>query len=147
MNIRAAEVEDLQQVKAIDQLLFEEESYPIFALRQFLDISYGLMKVVEIGREIIAYCIGHYNSEKKEAWFLSLGVLPEYRGRKIGESLTTNLVEEVKAMGATTVNLTVHPENKPGISIYERLGFETQENTENYYLDHSPRLVMVKNLC
>ncbi|RDV14828.1 N-acetyltransferase [Pontibacter diazotrophicus] len=146
MIIRAAEIEDIKQIKAIDQLLFEDESYPIFALRQLHDITNGLMKVAELDKEIVAYGIGHYNNEKQEAWFLSLGVLPCYRGRKIGERLTSDMVEDVKAMGASSIYLTVHPENEHGINIYEKLGFETQQAAENYYLDHSPRLVMVKNL-
>ena len=146
MIIRAAEIEDLQQVKEIDQLLFKEESYPVFALRQLLDITNGLMKVVEFGKTIVGYAIGHYNSEKQEAWFLSLGVMPGYRGRKIGENLTADLIKEVTAMGATSINLTVHPDNKPGINIYEGLGFEAQNTATNYYLDQSPRLIMVKGL-
>ncbi|MFD2998936.1 GNAT family N-acetyltransferase [Pontibacter toksunensis] len=146
MKIRAADIDDLPQVRKIDQLLFQEESYPVFALRQLLDITNGLMKVVEYGKEIVGYAIGHYNSEKQEAWFLSLGVLPGYRGRKFGEKLTADLMEEVKAMGAMTIKLTVHPENIPGINIYQALGFKAQETATNYYLDHSPRLIMVKDL-
>lgn len=146
MIIRAAEIEDLQQVKVIDLLLFHEESYPLFTLRQLLDITNGLMKVVECGKKIVGYAIGHYNSEKQEAWFLSMGILPGYRGRKLGESLTADMIEEVKALGATSINLTVHPDNKPGINIYESLGFEAHNMATNYYLDHSPRLIMVKAL-
>lgn len=146
MVIRAAEIEDIKQIKAIDQLLFKNESYPVFALRQLHDITNGLMKVAELDKVIVAYGIGHYNNEKQEAWFLSLGVLPGYRGRQIGEGLISDMVEEVRAMGASSIYLTVHPENEPGINIYEKLGFKIRQAAENYYLDHSPRLVMVKNL-
>ena len=144
--IRTAEIEDLKQVKAIDQSLFKEDSYPVFALRQLLDITNGLMKVAVLEDKIVGYIIGHHNRDEQEAWFLSLGVLPHYRGNKIGEGLTVALTEDVAERGAKDIFLTVHPENKPGRSLYNKLGFKNHQTSEDYYLDGLPRLIMKMSL-
>ncbi|MBC5991828.1 GNAT family N-acetyltransferase [Pontibacter cellulosilyticus] len=144
VNIRAATVHDLKAVKAIDETLFGAETYPLFALRQLLDITNGLLLIAEESDKIAGYAIGHYNAVQEEAWFLSLGVLPEVRGLGIGESLTKGLINAVEQLGAKCIYLTVHPSNMGGIRIYEKLGFVKDSAENDYYGDGSPRLIMVK---
>ncbi|MEJ8802437.1 GNAT family N-acetyltransferase [Pontibacter sp. H249] len=144
LYLRAATVEDLKAVKAIDEALFGEDTYPLFALRQMLDITEGLFKVALLDDKVVGYAIGHYNSEAKQAWLLSLGVLLAYRGQGIGEKLTHTLLAEVEAKGANTSYLTVHPDNKQGINIYKKLGFVEHHSVSDYYGDGIPRLIMVK---
>lgn len=146
MKIRTAVSADLEQIKFIDAESFGKNVYPMFVLRQLLDISDGLMKVAVFDDKVIGYAIGHYNQEKAESWFLSLGVLPSYRGNKVGENLTHALLDEVKARKARKVMLTVDPGNSVGLSIYIRLGFKEVQFHENYYYDNSPRMVMSLNL-
>ena len=142
--IRAATVEDLKAVKAIDEALFGEDTYPLFVLRQLLDITSSFFKVALLENKVVGYAIGHYHSEAKQAWFLSLGVLQEYGGQGIGEKLTKALLEGVEAKGGRESYLTVHPENKRGISIYKKLGFVEQKYVPDYYGDGVPRLIMVR---
>lgn len=142
MQIRSAVSGDLERIKEIDAISFGDNTYPMFVLRQFLDISAGLMKVAEIEQEVVGYAIGHHNKEKSESWFLSLGVLPGYRGRKIGESLTEALLEDVRSRNSQKVLLTVDPKNLTGLKIYERLGFKKELFEENYYQDNTPRIIM-----
>jgi [ribosomal protein S18]-alanine N-acetyltransferase len=142
--IRAASFEDLKAVKAIDETLFGADTYPLFALRQLLDITSSLFKVALLDDKVVGYAIGHYNAEVKEAWFLSLGVLKAYSGKGIGEKLTLTLLEEAEEKGAKASYLTVHPENKRGLSIYKKLGFEEREWVSGYYGDGVPRIIMVR---
>ncbi|GAB3201065.1 ribosomal-protein-alanine N-acetyltransferase [Pontibacter aydingkolensis] len=144
LQIRPAQLQDLTAVKAVDELLFGQDTYPLFALRQLLDITGDLLLVAEFNESIIGYAIGHYNSETKTAWFLSLGVLPEFRGQSIGEKLIDSLIETVEAKGATAIYLTVDPVNKSGFRLYEKLGFVQHHSKHNYYLDGMPRIVMVR---
>lgn len=146
MHIRTAVSDDLEHIRNIDSVSFGENAYPMFVLRQYLDIADGLMKVAEVDSKVVGYAIGHHNHEKSETWFLSLGVLPGYRGRKVGENLTNALLQDVRARNTRKVLLTVDPENQTGISIYERLGFEKEQFEHNYYLDNTPRIIMSKVL-
>ncbi|GAB3527227.1 N-acetyltransferase [Pontibacter brevis] len=145
-SIRAAGVEDLPQIKAIDDYIFEEDAYPTFVLRQLIDITPELIKVAAVEGEVVGYAIGHHNMETGEAWILSAGVLPGCRCGGIGFRLLQSLVEDMAGNGARTIVLTVQPHNKAGINLYQKLGFQAFRTSENYYLDQLPRLIMKKDL-
>ncbi|EJF08377.1 GNAT family N-acetyltransferase [Pontibacter sp. BAB1700] len=87
LTIRKAELRDLKAVKAIDQLLFGADSYPLFVLRQLYDITGDYLLVAETGGEVIGYMLSHLDQAKSQGWLLSLGVLPAHRGKRIGEKL------------------------------------------------------------
>lgn len=142
MNIRAATVQDLLHIKQIDSTLFQEDSYPLFVLRQFLDISNGLLQVAETAGTVAGYTLGHYNPEKAEGWILSLAVLPDYRGQQAGYKLTASVLAEMEAKGAVHTYLTVYPDNLSALALYRRLGFSDYAASGNYYQDHSPRTIM-----
>jgi [ribosomal protein S18]-alanine N-acetyltransferase len=144
--IRQAQLSDLRAVKAIDQLLFGADSYPLFVLRQFYDIGGEYLLVAETQGEVVGYMLAHYDQAKSLGWLLSLGVLPAHRGKRIGEKLMAACMGLMEAKGVETLYLTVHPDNAAGINIYTRLGFEVQESLPDYYLDNSPRLLMQKQV-
>lgn len=144
--IRSAEVADLRAVKAIDLLLFGEDSYPLFVLRQFYDIGAHLIKVAELSGAVVAYILAHHGEQKGQGWLLSLGVLPEHRGKRIGEKLMAACMAEMEKEAISEIFLTVHPENKTGITIYTRLGFEVRAELPDYFLDDRPRLLMGRRI-
>lgn len=146
LTIRKAELSDLKVIKSIDQLSFGADSYPLFVLRQFYDITGDHLLVAETGGEVVGYMLSHLDVAHSKGWLLSLGVLPAHRGKRIGENLMTATVALMEDKGATMLYLTVHPDNATGISIYTRLGFEIQEQLTDYYLDNSPRLLMTKKI-
>lgn len=53
-----------------------------------------------------------------------LGVDPAYRQQEIGKSVLLNGLEDLKAKGIDTVELTVDSENPAACSLYESVGFE-----------------------
>lgn len=56
-------------------------------------------------------------------WLGGVGVVPSRRRQGIGELLTRNLLEQAGAVEATEMSLEVIVENRPAISLYEKLGF------------------------
>lgn len=146
LTIRKAELSDLRAVKAIDAHSFGADSYPLFVLRQFYDITGDYLLVAESGGEVVGYLLSHLDHENTKGWLLSLGVLPAHRGKRIGEKLLAATLALIEAKGVAVLYLTVHPNNVAGISIYTRLGFTVQEEVADYYLDHSPRLLMSRQV-
>lgn len=144
--IRKAEQHDLRTVKAIDQLLFGQDSYPLFVLRQFFDITGDYLLVAETEGEIVGYILAHYDPSRLEGWLLSLGVPPAHRGKRIGEKLMAACMGQMEMQGAAILYLTVHPDNAAGIGIYTKLGFAVQEKPADYFLDGSPRLLMSRQV-
>jgi [ribosomal protein S18]-alanine N-acetyltransferase len=144
--IRNARLDELPTIKAIDQQLFGKESYPLFVLRQFYDTAPDYLLTAEYSGQVAGYMLAHYDSSRAVGWLLSLGVLPEQRGKRIGEKLMAACMARLEAQGATTLYLTVHPSNAAGIHIYSRLGFAVAEAFPDYYFDGTPRLLMHKLL-
>mmetsp|Transcript_4341 Transcript_4341/g.6627 ORF Transcript_4341/g.6627 Transcript_4341/m.6627 type:complete len:162 (-) Transcript_4341:198-683(-) len=76
-------------------------------------------------------------------YIMTLGVLPAYRGRKVGQKLVQSVLDhgesgECKCKGSdkNSVNgimLHVQISNDDAINFYEKLGFEKGEMVENYY--------------
>lgn len=50
-------------------------------------------------------------------------VLPEYRGRRLGEALIVRAAQSLQQRGATELSLTVTQANAHAVELYERLGF------------------------
>ena len=144
MTIRNATFEDLQSIHDIQTLSFNEERYPLFVLRQFLDVSEDYFLVAEEDKIILGYSLGNLSNKLGEGWILSLGVSPEARGKEIGKTLITNLIAVFENNNSQEICTTVNPNNTSAIKIYKDLDFEVITASDNYYLDNESRFLMKK---
>lgn len=85
-----------------------------------------------------------------EAEVLSVGVLPEARGRGVGHALLAGAMERLRGRGVRDLFLEVEEGNRPALALYRRLGFEQRGRRESYYRDPagqpSAALVMRRGL-
>lgn len=72
-----------------------------------------------------------------DAWYLQhIAVVPEARGRGVGELLLGDALERAKAAGFARMHLDLYAEN-PAIRLYERMGFRTiVETTVRPLIEH-----------
>lgn len=63
-------------------------------------------------------------------------VLPEYRGRGIGERLVVKCIKKLKAEGVDIARISVLAENKAAIRLYEKLDFGIYAYTMTKALKH-----------
>lgn len=70
-----------------------------------------------------------------EAHVTNVAILPEYRGRKLGEKLMATLLEHAKVRGATRMTLEVRASNEVAQGLYSKFGFTSQGRRRNYYTD------------
>lgn len=68
-----------------------------------------------------------------EAEVLTLGVLPEHRGRGHGRALVDALTVAAAAAGAAHLFLEVAEDNAAGRALYDRAGFVPIARRRNYY--------------
>jgi ribosomal protein S18 acetylase RimI-like enzyme len=54
---------------------------------------------------------------------LGMGVLPNYRGQKIGETLLRSCIEKAKVKGITCIELETREDNLSAIRLYEKFDF------------------------
>ena len=57
---------------------------------------------------------------------LAIGILPEYRGRGLGQALMTRALTAARQAGVLRVELQVRADNARAIALYRRLGFRRE---------------------
>ena len=65
----------------------------------------------------------------------------DYRNRKIGTRMLKKLVEEINVYNQDAF-LTVHPENKGALKLYESFGFAEKKYIKSYYREDEHRYVL-----
>ena len=68
-----------------------------------------------------------------EADIINIGILPEYRGKSIGNMLMSAMIRELKKNSATCVHLEVRKSNSVAISLYKKYGFIDTGVSKNHY--------------
>ncbi|MBU8881296.1 ribosomal protein S18-alanine N-acetyltransferase [Bacillus sp. FJAT-29790] len=82
-----------------------------------------------------------------EAHITNVALLPQYRGKKLGEALMREVMEVSSRKGAKSMTLEVRLSNVVAQSLYRKLGFQNGAIRKNYYTDNQEdALVMWVNL-
>lgn len=120
---------DLPRVADLEQLLFPTDSP--WTVEMFWAELAGRHHYVVIREadEVIGYA-GLAVIDDDEAEVRTIGVHPDHRGRGLGRTLLTDLLE---AAGDVRVMLEVRTDNTPARTLYESVGFQTLGIRRNYY--------------
>lgn len=145
MNNQAAESNGLftfrdMREEDIDQILIvEQESFTLPWSREAFynelhHNQYAVYIVLEDEGKIIGY--GGVWIVLDEAHITNIAVLPEYRGKKLGEALLKKVLDMAKEKGAETATLEVRVSNTPARSLYKKMGFQEGGIRKKYYTDN-----------
>jgi ribosomal protein S18 acetylase RimI-like enzyme len=63
-----------------------------------------------------------------------MGLLKEYRGRKIGCRLIEETIGKASRLGLEKIELSVHASNEPAIALYRSVGFEEEGRKKRGWL-------------
>jgi ribosomal-protein-alanine N-acetyltransferase len=96
-----------------------------------MDTPGALLQVLSIADIPTAFSL--YQIVLDEAEILTLGTLPEFRGKGIASQLLKTGLEKLKAEGVKTVFLEVGSQNFPAKRLYIANGFEEIGRRRNYY--------------
>lgn len=78
-----------------------------------------------------------------ELHITTIAVDPTHRGRRIGERLLLDLIEEGIARGAKNATLEVRERNSVAHNLYLKYGFEDVAVRKNYYSDNGENAVIM----
>lgn len=65
---------------------------------------------------------------------LTVGVLPAFRRKGIGEQLMSELYQSCHTNGITEISLGVHKDNIPAINLYQKHGWKPEGRFEDYIM-------------
>ncbi|QEE15455.2 GNAT family N-acetyltransferase [Promethearchaeum syntrophicum] len=108
-----------------------ESSKKIFQIRknQFdIEVFY-----VKNQQQPIGVSVFFVDAQKKIGTIYSVGILPEYRHRGIGTKLLEATIQTAKNQGCKTIQLDVHVDNEKALNLYQKLGFQSNENMKSTF--------------
>lgn len=121
---------DAVSLAEIDKIVFGG-SFTKEDFINYLDSSIYYFYVAKIDEKAVGY-IG-YMLIADEADIINIGILPEYRGKSIGNMLMSAMIQELKKNSATCVHLEVRKSNSVAISLYKKYGFIDTGVSKNHY--------------
>lgn len=145
LTFRFMNEEDIDDVLEIEHKSFATPWSREAFFNELTQNQFALYVVLEEENKVIGYCGAWIVVD--EAHITNVALLPEYRGRKLGEALMQKLMEIASEMGAITMTLEVRVSNFTAQALYRKLGFQNGAIRKNYYTDNQEdALVMWVNL-
>ena len=136
---------DLEQIYALEKMVFKNEAWTIEMLKiELLRRNDSETLIIEENRLIIGYFI--YRKLLSEYHILNFGVSPLRQKEGIGGILLKDFLSDLENI--STVFLQVKKSNFPAINLYKKNGFKVFVERKKYYKDGSSALLMnyVKNI-
>lgn len=135
LTIRRAELADLTAIHRIDHLCFPallayDMDMFIYCLRDHLSEAW----VADSADGVIGFAIFQMES-RRHSHFITLDVLPEHRGKRIGSMLMDHAHDRARARGASVMVLQVAVVNQVAMDFYERRGYVKTRLIKRYYED------------
>lgn len=145
IKFRLMEVKDIDQVVKIEEKSFTTPWSPEAFQNELTNNQFSTYIVMEEGENIIGYCGTWIVID--EAHVTNIALLPDYRGKGLGELLLRNVMDVLRKLGAASMTLEVRVSNHIAQSLYQKLGFKPGGIRKNYYSDNNEdALVMWVNL-
>jgi ribosomal-protein-alanine N-acetyltransferase len=99
--------------------------------------------VAECDGRIVGFVVGDRRQRQRVGWIATIGVHPEFRGRRIA----TRLLEECeRGLDTPRVRLSLRPSNRAALQLYRRQGYIEVDRWPRYYRGGEDALVMEKNI-
>lgn len=137
--------EDLDQILEVEHASFATPWSREAFYNEIYNNKFAVYIVLEEDNKIIGYCGAWVVID--EAHVTNVAILPEYRGRHLGEALLRKMMTVAKDMGARSMTLEVRVTNNVAQSLYRKLGFQNGGIRKNYYTDNQEdALVMWVNI-
>lgn len=133
----ASHRQDFPTFEALGNLAFPERARVGEELEQHFYVDRGSKPVIaetHDGRGLGFYVVSTQDRLERGGHVLEfLGVLPQARGAKVGETLLQDALKVMREAGAPTCALEVEKDNVPAVRLYEKAGFVTVKDLPDYY--------------
>ena len=133
ITYRAANAFDLPVFVSLDKDLFPYSPWSASQYKEeFSSPTRYFVVALNEQQSIIGYA-GVFAPGQAEADILTVGVVPEYRGKGIAKALMALLTDWANAKGSTAMMLEVKTDNHEAIGLYESLGYLKLNVRKDYF--------------
>ena len=133
ITYRVANAFDLPVFVSLDKDLFPYSPWSASQYKEeFSSPTRHFVVALNEQQSIIDYA-GVFAPGQAEADILTVGVVPEYRGKGIAKELIALLTDWANAQGSTAMMLEVKTDNYEAIGLYESLGYLKLNARKDYF--------------
>ena len=133
ITYRVANAFDLPVFVSLDKDLFPYSPWSASQYKEeFSSPTRYFVVALNEQQSIIGYA-GVFAPGQAEADILTVGVVPEYRGKGIAKALMALLTDWANAQGSTAMMLEVKTDNYEALGLYESLGFLKLNVRKDYF--------------
>lgn len=133
--------EHINQIVDIEKRSFEQP----WSLESFIQTleqkNYGGLGVFTKD-QVIGYCLYYWAADELNV--INIAVDPQFRSKKIGTLLLSELEDWAKHRGYHKIFLEVSVVNDVAQKLYKKMGYQKQARRLGYYTDGQDAIVMVK---
>jgi len=142
ITYREANAFDLPVFVSLDKQLFPYSPWSASQYKEeFSSPTRHFVVAVDQAQSIVGYA-GVFAPGAAEADILTVGVVPEQRGKGIAKALMALITEWAKAQRTTAMMLEVKVDNSEAIGLYESLGYSKLNIRKDYFGTGLDALVM-----
>ena len=133
ITYRLANAFDLPVFVSLDKELFPYSPWSASQYKEeFASPTRHFVVAVDAEQNIIGYA-GVFAPGAVEADILTVGVVPEHRGKGVAKELMALITDWAKDQGSTAMMLEVKTDNREAIGLYESLGYSTLNIRKDYF--------------
>jgi ribosomal-protein-alanine N-acetyltransferase len=133
ITYRLANAFDLPVFVSLDKALFPYSPWSASQYKEeFASPTRHFVVALDADQNIIGYA-GVFAPGAAEADILTVGVVPEHRGKGIAKALMALITDWAKDQGSTAMMLEVKTDNLEAIGLYEALGYSTLNIRKDYF--------------
>ncbi len=130
---RVANAFDLPIFVSLDKDLFPYSPWSASQYKEeFSSPTRHFVVAVDEAQSIVGYA-GVFAPGAAEADILTVGVVPEHRGKGIAKALMGLITDWAKVQGSTAMMLEVKVDNPEAIGLYESLGYSKLNIRKDYF--------------
>lgn len=143
-EIVKASWQDLNDLRKLEQICFEEDSWPLWDLIAVLTLPKIVRMKAVVEDRMAGFVAGDPQPRNGIGWIATLGVLPAYRRRGIAAALLRTC-EEMLAL--PRIRLSVRRSNDSAIMLYRKAGYQMIDVWKRYYNSGEDALVFEKHMA
>jgi len=133
ITYREANAFDLPVFVSLDKELFPYSPWSASQYKEeFSSPTRHFVVAVDQAQSIVGYA-GVFAPGNAEADILTVGVVPDHRGKGIAKALMALITEWAKVQGTTAMMLEVKVDNSEAIGLYESLGYSKLNIRKDYF--------------
>jgi [ribosomal protein S18]-alanine N-acetyltransferase len=141
VTFRQMELDDINDVLQIENSSFATPWSREAFFNELMNNHFASYLVMVENDKVIGYCGMWLIID--EAHITNIAILPEYRGRKLGDALLTQVKKHASNRGVNKMTLEVRVSNDIAQSLYRKHGFVEGGIRKNYYTDNQEDAIVM----